>query len=69
MENWPKIALFSPKMSQKAPRAPLGPPRTMKIVFFELPGYENHMLEKRFFELSPIEKSWCDHIRQKPPKI
>ena len=56
MENWSKIALFSPKMSQKAPRDPLRPPRDNENYFFELPGYENHMVEKRIFGLSPIEK-------------
>ena len=43
-------------MSQKAPWDPLGPPRMTKIIFFELPGYENPMLEKGIFELSPIGK-------------
>ena len=55
MKNWSKKALYSPKMSQKAPRDPLRPPMTMKT-FFEMPGYENHMVEKRIFGLSPIEK-------------
>ena len=29
---------------------------TKKIIFFELTGYENSMLENFFFELSPIGK-------------
>ena len=29
-----KIGIFCPKMSQKAPRGPLGPPKMTKIVFF-----------------------------------
>ena len=35
-----------------------------KKIFFELPGYENPLIEKRIFELSPIEKSWSDHIKR-----
>ena len=31
-------------------------PQDYKNYFYKLPGYENPMLEKRFFELSPIEK-------------
>ena len=55
MENWPKIAFFRPKMSQR-PQGPHWDPQDHEKYFFELPGYENHMLEKRIFELSPIEK-------------
>ena len=50
-----KRALLGTKMSQKGPRSLLGPPR-MTNYFFELPGYENPMLGKRIFDLSPIEK-------------
>ena len=56
MENRSIIALFSPKISQKATRDPSGPARIMKTIFFEWPGYENPMLEERILELSPIEK-------------
>ena len=56
MMNCSRIAIFGPKMSLKAPRAPLRPPRTMKIIFFELPGYQNPMMEKRIYKLSPIGK-------------
>ena len=55
MENCSKIAPFSPKMSQKAPWAPMGHPMTMKF-FFELPGYQNPGMEKRILKLSPIGK-------------
>ena len=58
MINCSKIAIFGPKMSQKAPRAPLRPPKMTKTIFFELPGYENPMLERRIFELPPIEEKF-----------
>ena len=63
MEICPEIAFFGPKMGQKDLRAPLGPPRMTKIIFFELPGYDNPMLGKRIFELSPIGKKlvWPYH--------
>ena len=56
MENCLKIAFFRPKMGQKAPRGPLGPPQEGKNFSSELPGYENSMKEKIIFDLSPIEK-------------
>ena len=51
-----KNSPFCPKTSQKAPRDPLAPLRMKKVNFFELPVYENPMLGKRIFKLSPIEK-------------
>ena len=56
MEKCSKIALFRHKMSQKAPWAPLGPPRLKKIFFPSCQGGENPMLVKIIFELSPIGK-------------
>ena len=56
MENWPKIALFSPKMSQKAPRAPLGPPRTMKIVFLSCQDMKTICQKKEFLSYFPQKK-------------
>ena len=49
---------FAPQMSQKAPGPHRDPPGPWKL-FFELPEYENIMVEKIIFELSPVEKSWC----------
>ena len=34
----PKVTIFCPKTSQKAPRGPLGPPRMAKII---VPSYQN----------------------------
>ena len=34
----------------------MGTPQDHENYFFELPGYVNSMIEKRIFELSPIEK-------------
>ena len=56
MENWSKITLYSPKFSQKAPRASLTP-HDHENYIFELPGYENPMFGKIIFKISPIEKS------------
>ena len=50
-----KIALFSRKMSKKAPRTPLGP-NDHENNFFELPGYQNPMLGKIILDLSDIGK-------------
>ena len=47
---------FSPENEPKGPLGPIGTPHDDKNYFFELPGYENPMVEKRIFELSPIEK-------------
>jgi len=52
-ENSSKIAFFSQKMSQKGPRDLLEPPRTMKTVFLELPGYENPIVKKIFLNYFP----------------
>ena len=54
MDNWSKIAHFS----FKRPQGPIGTPQDHNNYFFELLGYENLMLGKRVFELSPIEKSY-----------
>ena len=46
---------FWPQNEPKGPLGPIGTPHDDKNYFFELPGYENPMLEI-FFELSPIGK-------------
>ena len=51
-----KYTPFSPKTSQKAPQGPFGTPQDDKNYLFEMPGYENPMVGKRIFELSPVEK-------------
>ena len=51
-QNWH----FLPKNEPKGPQGPIGTPQGDKSYFFELPGYENPILGKRIFELSPIEK-------------
>ena len=56
----PQNSQFFPESEPKGPQGPIWTPQDDKNCFFELPGYENPMLEKIFFELSPIEKSWCD---------
>ena len=58
MEISSKIALFGPKMSQKGPRAPLGPPRMTKIVFSSCQDMETLCQEKEFLSYLPQEKSW-----------
>ena len=60
MENWSKIALFSPKMSQKAPRDPLGPPMTMKIIFLRCQDMKTIWQKKEFLVYLPQKKSWSD---------
>ena len=35
-----------------------------KWFFFNLLGYQNPILDKIIFELSPIQKSWCDQTRR-----
>ena len=40
----------------KGPQGPFGTPQDDKNYLFELPGYENPMLGKRIFDLSPIKK-------------
>ena len=51
-------------MSQKARRVLCELPQDHKNYFYEIPGYENPMLGKRIFELSPKEKSLCDQVRR-----
>ena len=51
-----KNTTFSLQKDPKGPQGPIGAPQDNKNYFFELPGYENHMVEKRIFELFPIEK-------------
>ena len=46
-----------PENEPKGPQGPIETPQDDKNYFFELPGYENPMLEKRIFELSPKEKN------------
>ena len=60
MENWSKIALFSPKMSQKAPRDPLRPPMTMKIIFLRCQDMKTIWQKKEFLVYLPQKKSWSD---------
>ena len=47
---------FWPQNEPKGPQGPIETPQDHENNFFELPGYENPMLEKIFFELSPIGK-------------
>ena len=56
MENCSIIALYYPLNKPKGPQGPIGNPQDHKNYFFELPGYENPVIEKGIFELSPIEK-------------
>ena len=63
MINCSKIAIFGPKMSQKAP-GPHWDPQDPEKFFFELPGYNNPMLEKKnFWIISHRKKSWSDHSK------
>ena len=55
MQICPKIGIFALKRA-KSPQGAVGTHQDDKNCFFELPGYENPMLGKRIFELSPIEK-------------
>ena len=48
-----KIALFTPKMAQKAPGDPLGPPRTMKIVFSSHQDMKTPCWKKEFLNYLP----------------
>ena len=45
-----------PENEPKGPQGPIGTPQDDKNYFFKLPGYEHPSVEKRIFELSPIEK-------------
>ena len=53
-----KKPFFCSGTSQKAPQGPIGTPQDDRNYLFELPGYENPILGKRIFDLSPIKKSW-----------
>ena len=53
-----------PLKKPKGPRVLLGPPPQDPKIIFELPGYQNPMVGKRIFELSPIKKNWSDHTRR-----
>ena len=61
--NLSKNSHFLPENEPKGPQGPIGTPQDDKNCFFELPGYENPMVGKRIFDLSPIEKSWCYQTR------
>ena len=50
-----KIGFFALKLAKRRQR-PIGTQKDDGPYFFELPGYENPMVEKIIFELSPIEK-------------
>ena len=52
---------FDLKIRSKCTSRPMRPLWPWKY-FLELPGYENAVVEKRIFNLSPIEKSWSGHI-------
>ena len=54
--NFSRNRHFLPENEPKGPQGPIGTPQDDKNYFFELPGYENPMLGKRIFELSPIGK-------------
>ena len=47
---------FWPQNEPKDAQGTIDTPQDHENNFFELPGYENPMLEKIFFELSPIGK-------------
>ena len=49
---------FHPDNELKGPQGPIETPQDDKNYFFELPGYENPMLERRIFELPPIEEKF-----------
>ena len=49
----PKIGIFCPKMSQKAPRGPLGPPKMTKIVFLSCQDMKTPCWEKEFLSYLP----------------
>ena len=51
----PKQPFFARKRVKRPPGARWDP-QDDKNYFFELPGYENPMVEKRIFDLSAIEK-------------
>ena len=57
----PEVASFDPQMGQKPQRAQWGPPRMTKIIFSSFQDMKTLILEKRIFELSSIQKNWCDH--------
>ena len=63
MENWSKIALFSPKMSQKALRGPLGPPRMTKIIFSSCQDTKTPCQKKEFLSYLQQKKSQSAHTR------
>ena len=60
--NCSKIPFLAQKREERPPGPHWDPPGWQNF-FFELAGYENPMVEKRIFELSPIEKSWCVQTR------
>ena len=68
MEKWSKIPLFSPKRAKKLLGANWDP-QDDKNNFFELTEYENPMVGKRIFYLSPIQKSLCDQTVRLGPVL
>ena len=56
MKKMIKNIPFHPDNELKGPQGPIETPQDQKKFFLVLPGYENPMLEKRIFELSPIGK-------------
>ena len=53
---------FQPQKEPKGPKGPIETPQDHENNFFELPGYENPMLEKKILNYLPQEKSWFDHV-------
>ena len=56
MDNWSKIAHFSSKRDQKAPRDPLGPLRIKKLFFRVARIRKHHARKKNFIVISHRKK-------------